>query len=65
MARSKLEYCLTRVVPHGLGQAIGRVASLQAHYPGITDHVHLEVMELGGDRVNAAALITSKLVVRA
>lgn len=48
-----------------LGQAIGRVASLQAHYPGITDHVHLEVMEPGGDRVNAAALITSKLVVRA
>ncbi len=48
-----------------LGQAIGRVESLQGHYPGITDHVHLEVMEPGGDRVNAAELITSKLVTKA
>ena len=48
-----------------LGEAIGRVESLQAHYPGITDHVHLEVMEPGGDRVNAAQLIVAKLVVKA
>ena len=48
-----------------LGEAIGRVASLQGHYPGITDHVHLEVMEPGGERVNAAALIVRKLVVQA
>lgn len=48
-----------------LGQAIGRVESLQGHYPGITDHVHLEVMEPGGERVNAAALIVPKLVVKA
>ena len=48
-----------------LGQAIGRVESLQGHYPGIVDHVHLEVMEPGGDRVNAAELITSKLVAKA
>lgn len=48
-----------------LGQAIGRVESLQNHYPGITDHVHLEVMEPGGDRVNAAQLIVAKLVVKA
>jgi murein DD-endopeptidase MepM/ murein hydrolase activator NlpD len=47
-----------------LGQAIGRVESLQSHYPGITDHVHLEVMEPGGERVNAAELITPKLVVK-
>jgi murein DD-endopeptidase MepM/ murein hydrolase activator NlpD len=47
-----------------LGQAIGRVESLQGHYPGITDHVHLEVMEPGGERVNAAELITPKLVVK-
>jgi murein DD-endopeptidase MepM/ murein hydrolase activator NlpD len=47
-----------------LGQAIGRVESLQGHYPGITDHVHLEVMEPGGERVDAAELITPKLVVK-
>ena len=48
-----------------LGQSIGRVESLQRHYPGITNHVHLEVMEPGGERVNAAALIVRKLVVQA
>ncbi|KRA59778.1 peptidase M23 [Caulobacter sp. Root655] len=48
-----------------LGQSIGSVESLQRHYPGITDHVHLEVMEPGGERVNAAALIVRKLVVQA
>jgi murein DD-endopeptidase MepM/ murein hydrolase activator NlpD len=48
-----------------LGQAIGRAESLQRHYPGITNHVHLEVMEPGGERVNAAALIVRKLVVQA
>jgi peptidoglycan LD-endopeptidase LytH len=48
-----------------LGESIGRVASLQKHYPGITDHVHLEVMEPGGERVNAAQLIVKKLVVLA
>ncbi|MBC7668067.1 MAG: peptidoglycan DD-metalloendopeptidase family protein, partial [Gemmatimonadaceae bacterium] len=39
-----------------LGQIIGQDQSLQKHYPGITDHVHLEVMQLGGERVNAAQL---------
>jgi len=48
-----------------LGQPIGRVESLQRHYPGITNHVHLEVMEPGGERVNAAALIVRKVVVQA
>jgi len=48
-----------------LGQTIGTDQSLQGHYPGITDHVHLEVMQPGGERVNAAALITPKMVVRA
>jgi murein DD-endopeptidase MepM/ murein hydrolase activator NlpD len=48
-----------------LGQTIGRDQSLQGHYPGITDHVHLEVMQPGGERVNAAALIVPKMVVRA
>ena len=48
-----------------LGESIGSVESLQRHYPGITDHVHLEVMEPGGERVNAAALIVRKVVVQA
>lgn len=48
-----------------LGEVIGTDQSLQKHYPGITDHVHLEVMEPGGERVNAAELIVKKLVVQA
>lgn len=62
-------FYLTPVVEVGqavrLGEAIGRVESLQGHYPGITDHVHLEVMEPGGERVNAAELIVRKVVVQA
>lgn len=45
-----------------LGQPIGKVESLQGHYPGITDHVHLEILAPGGDRVNAAGLITPTMV---
>ncbi|MBO9707717.1 MAG: M23 family metallopeptidase [Caulobacter sp.] len=48
-----------------LGQPIGTIESLQRRYPGIINHVHLEVMEPGGERVNAAELITQKTVVRA
>ncbi len=48
-----------------LGETIGTDQSLQKHYPGITNHVHLEVMEPGGERVNAAELIVKKLVVQA
>ena len=48
-----------------LGEIIGQDQSLQKHYPGITNHVHLEVMQPGGERVNAAALIVRKLVVQA
>lgn len=45
-----------------LGDTIGKVESLQGHYPGITDHVHLEILAPGGDRVNAAQLITPRMV---
>nr|WP_295108325.1 M23 family metallopeptidase [uncultured Caulobacter sp.] len=45
-----------------LGDPIGKVASLQSHYPGITDHVHLEILAPGGDRVNAAGLIVPRMV---
>jgi murein DD-endopeptidase MepM/ murein hydrolase activator NlpD len=48
-----------------LGDTIGKVESLQGHYPGITDHVHLEILAPGGDRVNAAALIAPKMVAMA
>lgn len=48
-----------------LGQPIGAAESLQGRYRGITDHVHLEVMEPDGERVNAARLIVEKLVRRA
>jgi murein DD-endopeptidase MepM/ murein hydrolase activator NlpD len=48
-----------------LGQPIGQVESLQDHYPGITDHVHLEILAPGGDRVNAAQLITPTMVAKA
>jgi biotin carboxyl carrier protein len=45
-----------------LGDTIGKVESLQGHYPGITDHVHLEILAPGGDRVNAARLIQPTMV---
>ena len=48
-----------------LGQTIGEDQSLQKHYPGITNHVHLEVMQPGGERVNAAELIVRKMVAQA
>lgn len=44
-----------------LGETIGTVASLQSHYPGITDHVHLEVMK-AGDRLNAETLIVARTI---
>ncbi|MBO9543730.1 M23 family metallopeptidase [Caulobacter sp.] len=45
-----------------LGDRIGKVESLQSHYPGITDHVHLEILAPGGDRVNAAGLIVPRMM---
>lgn len=48
-----------------LGQPIGKVESLQSHYPGITNHVHLEILAPGGDRVNAARLIRPTMVAAA
>lgn len=44
-----------------LGESIGTVASLQSHYPGITDHVHLEVMR-AGERLNAEELIVARTI---
>ncbi len=46
-----------------LGQSIGAAASLQSHYPGITDHVHLEIFRPGGARLNATALIVPREII--
>lgn len=42
-----------------LGQTIGSAHSLQSKYPGITDHVHLEVARIGGRKLDATNLITA------
>ena len=45
-----------------LGETIGTVVSLQPHYPGITDHVHLEISRPGMGRLDATDLILAKTV---
>lgn len=40
-----------------LGQPIGRARSLEPRYPGITNHVHLELSPLGRPRVDATRMI--------
>ncbi len=47
-----------------LGSQIGRAVSLQSHYPGITDHVHLEVMNPARARIDANRVIVAKLTTR-
>lgn len=47
-----------------LGMEIGKAVSLQPHYPGITDHVHLEVMNPAKSRIDANRVIVAKLVMR-
>ena len=42
-----------------VGAVIGADHSLQRRYPGITDHVHLEVARIGGRKLDAARLITA------
>jgi biotin carboxyl carrier protein len=44
-----------------LGDAIGRVETLQGRYPGITDHVHLEIAALGGGKRDPGELIVARL----
>jgi murein DD-endopeptidase MepM/ murein hydrolase activator NlpD len=46
-----------------LGRPIGRARTLQRRYPsGMTDHVHLEIQNRGGWRVDATRLITAEYV---
>jgi murein DD-endopeptidase MepM/ murein hydrolase activator NlpD len=45
-----------------LGASIGAAQTLQARYPGgITDHVHLELADRAGDKLDAAKLIVARL----
>lgn len=45
----------------GMGDPIGAARSLQRRYPGgMTDHVHLEILDRRGDRVDAARMITAE-----
>jgi hypothetical protein len=43
-----------------LGQPIGVARSLQPRYPGITNHVHLELARLRGRRIDCTRLITER-----
>jgi murein DD-endopeptidase MepM/ murein hydrolase activator NlpD len=44
-----------------VGRAIGSVHTLQAKYPGgMTDHVHLEVIDTKGRRIDAGRMITAR-----
>ena len=46
-----------------LGDVIGTMHTLQDKYPeGMTDHVHLEVIDKAGRRIDAAKVLTAELV---
>lgn len=44
-----------------LGDPIGLAQTLQGRYGGITDHVHLELADAAGDKLDAAKLIVARL----
>ena len=44
-----------------LGQSIGRDHSLQPRYPGITNHVHLEIERIGGRKLDATRFIVERM----
>ena len=44
-----------------LGEQVGRAHSLQSRYPGITNHVHLEIAREGRSRIDATRLIVARL----
>lgn len=44
-----------------MGSPIGAAHTLQQKYPGgMTDHVHLEIIDRGGRRIDAARMITAR-----
>lgn len=45
-----------------VGQPIGTHHTLEQKYPdGMTDHVHLEILDIRGERIDAARLITARM----
>ena len=44
-----------------IGQPIGRAHSLQPRYPGITNHVHLEIGRIGGRKLDPERFIAEKM----
>lgn len=44
-----------------LGETIGEAQTLQGRYPGITDHVHLELARLDLGHIDATRLITAQV----
>ncbi|HEX4096133.1 MAG TPA: M23 family metallopeptidase [Caulobacteraceae bacterium] len=44
-----------------LGQPIGRDHSLEPRYPGITNHVHLEIERIGGPKLDATRFIAEQM----
>ncbi len=47
--------------PVHIGQAIGRDRSLEPRYPGITNHVHLEIGRIGGPRLDASRFVAERM----
>lgn len=46
--------------PVAVGDSIGRARSLQRKYPrGMTNHIHLEILDRRGARIDAARIITA------
>jgi hypothetical protein len=44
-----------------LGQPIGRDHSLEPRYPGITNHVHLEIERIGGRKLDPTRFIAERM----
>ena len=44
-----------------LGDVIGKVANLNRRYRGITNHVHLEIKDQTGRRIDATKVITARI----
>ena len=44
-----------------IGQAIGRDHSLERRYPGITNHVHLEIERIGGRKLDPTRFIVERM----
>ena len=64
---SRVFYVLPHVTegqPVRLGQTVGWAMSLQRRYPGITNHVHLEIAHMGGRPLDSTRLIVARYETR-